>query len=60
MDLTIYFEKVSDDMAPKDGKIYYWLNKRNYQIIEESVLKEAFKIYEDSNKLLGQNNENNY
>jgi len=52
MDFTIYFEKVSDDMAPKDGKIYYWLNKRNYQIIEESVLEKAFKIYENSNELL--------
>ena len=52
IDLTIYFEKVSDDMAPKNGKIYYWFNKRNYQIIEESVLEEAFKKYENSNKLL--------
>lgn len=49
--LIYTFEKVLDDMAPKDGKIYYWFNKRNRQIIEESVLKKTFKIYEDSNKL---------
>ena len=52
MDFTIYFEKVSDDMAPKDGKTYYWLSKKNYQIIEESILEKAFKVYEDSNELL--------
>ena len=51
-DLTIYFEKVPDDIAPKDGKIYYWFNKRNYQIIEESALEKALKKYEDSNILL--------
>lgn len=38
--LTYTFEKVSDNMAPKDGKIYYWLNKRNYQIVSEEKLKE--------------------
>lgn len=43
VDLIIYFEKVSDDMAPKDGKTYYWFNKRNYQIIEESVLKRLIE-----------------
>ena len=50
--LTIYFEKIPEEDAPKDGKTYYWFNKRNHQIIEESILEEAFKKYEDSNKLL--------
>lgn len=52
MDLTIYFEKVSDDMALKDGKIYYWFNKRNYQIISKEILERAIKEYEASHKLL--------
>jgi hypothetical protein len=52
--MKIYFEKVSnDDMIPKDGKTYYWLNKRNYQIIEESVLEKALKMYEANKKILG-------
>lgn len=49
--IPIYFEKVLPEESPKDGKIYYWLNKRNYQIIEENCLKKALKIYENRNKL---------
>lgn len=36
--ITKYFEPVED----KPG--YYWLNKRNCQIIHKDVLKKAFKI----------------
>ena len=50
IDCTFYFEKVPQEVAPKDGKVYYYLNKRNYQIIEESVLRKAFdNEYKDSN-----------
>lgn len=41
--LTCIYERVPDDMAPKDGKIYYWVNKRNYRIIEEGILKNKIK-----------------
>jgi len=46
IELTILFEPVED----KPG--YYWVNKRNYQIISEEVLKKALKEYENRNKLL--------
>ena len=39
------FEPVED----KPG--YYWLNRRNYEIISEEVLKKVIKEYEYSNKL---------
>lgn len=41
--IKILFEPVED----KPG--YYWLNKRNYQIIPEEVLKKAIKEYIDKN-----------
>ena len=41
--IKILFESVED----KPG--YYWLNKRNYQIIPEEVLKKAIKEYIDKN-----------
>ena len=44
--LTILFEPVED----KPG--YYWLNKRNYRIVSEEVLKKAIEEYENRNKLL--------
>ena len=45
----------------QDKPGYYWINKRNFQIISEEVLKKAIKEYENkSNKIFGQNNENNY
>ena len=42
--ITKYFEPVKD----KPG--YYWLNKRNYQIIHEDVLRKAFEINVEPNE----------
>lgn len=47
--LKIY-EKVSEDMAPKDGETYYYINRQNHTIIKESTLKEAFKKWKDNNE----------
>ena len=45
IELTKHFEPVED----KPG--YYWLSKRNYQIISEEELKKAFTIYEEDENL---------
>lgn len=45
-----YFQRVPQEKAPKDDKVYYYLDKDNHQIIEESVLKKAFdNVYKNSN-----------
>lgn len=46
IEIVTLFEPVED----KPG--YYWLNKRNYQIISEEVLEKVIKEYEASHKLL--------
>ena len=43
--IKIPFEPVED----KPG--YYWLNKRNYRIVSEEVLKKAIEEYENRNVL---------
>ena len=48
--MKIKITKIFEPVEDKPG--YYWLNKRNYTIISKEVLEEAFKKYEDSNKLL--------
>ena len=44
IELTKYFEPVED----KPG--YYWLSKRNYQIISEEKLKELFNKEEQKDE----------
>ena len=45
IEITFTFEPVEE----KPG--YYWLNKRNYQIVSEEVLKKAIEEYENSDIL---------
>lgn len=45
IEIEIIFEPVEE----KPG--YYWLNKRNYQIVSEEVLKKVIEEYENSDIL---------